>query len=227
MPSARRWAARGLDVLAGLIVLFALFEFFVAPRLAAGRIVPAPPVSLSTLDGGRFSIDGQKGRLTYLDFWATWCEPCQRSIPLIQRFARAHPEVDVVSVDVGEPTHVVRSFVKRFPMEKVALDPDETAAHAFGVANFPTMIVIDRRGNQRAKWLGYNPDVEAQMAAMEASLAPKKTALIGRRRPEFPEHDQEHAVRLAARAAHSGLPVPSERARVARSRSRPRTTNAR
>jgi peptide/nickel transport system substrate-binding protein len=179
MPSARRWVARGLDVLAALIVLIALFEFFVAPRLAANAVTPAPPVSLALLNGGRFTIDGQKGRITYLDFWATWCEPCRQSIPLIQRFAKAHPEVDVVSIDIGEPTHTVESFVAKFPMKKIALDPDETAAHAFGVANFPTMIVIDAQGNQRAKWLGYNPDIETQMAAAEATLtAPKKTSWI-------------------------------------------------
>jgi peptide/nickel transport system substrate-binding protein len=179
MSSARRLAARGLDVLAVLIVLFALFEFVVAPRLAENAVVPAPPVALATLDGGHFAIDRQKGRLTYLDFWATWCEPCQQSIPLIQRFARRHPEVDVVSVDVGEPPGVVDGFVKRHPMERVALDPDQTAARAFGIADFPTMVVIDAQGNQRAKWLGYNPEIEAQMAAAEARyLAPKRTSWI-------------------------------------------------
>jgi peptide/nickel transport system substrate-binding protein len=178
MPSARRLVARALDVLAVLIVLFALFEFFIAPRLAENAIVPAPPVSLPTLDGGRFTVDGQRGRLTYLDFWATWCEPCQQSIPLIQRFARRHPEVDVVSVDVGEPTALVSGFVRSHPMERVALDPDQTAARAFGVADFPTMVVIDPKGNQRAKWLGFNPDIEAQMAAAEARFMPKRTSWI-------------------------------------------------
>lgn len=179
MSSARRWAARGLDALAVLIVLFALFEFFVAPRLAENAVVPAPPVALATLDGSRFAIDRQKGRLTYLDFWATWCEPCQQSIPLIQRFARRHPEVDVISVDVGEPPGVVSGFVKHHAMERVALDPDQTAARAFGVADFPTMVVIDGQGNERAKWLGYNPEIEAQMAAAEARyLAPKRTSWI-------------------------------------------------
>jgi peptide/nickel transport system substrate-binding protein len=179
MSSVPRWVARGLDVLAALIVLFALFEFFVAPRLAANRIVPAPPVSLATLDGGRFSIEHQHGRLTYLDFWATWCEPCQQSIPLIQRFARRHPEVDVVSVDVGEPPGVVRGFVRSHPMERIALDPDQTAGSAFGIADFPTMVVIDPQGNEREKWLGFNPQIEAQMAAAEARyLKPKHTSWI-------------------------------------------------
>lgn len=173
MASARRLAARVLDLLAVAIILVALFEYFVAPRLAENAIVPAPPVSLATLGGGRFTVDRQRGRLTYLDFWATWCEPCQQSIPLIQQYARRHPEVDVVSVDVGEPAGVVAGFVRRHPMERVALDPDSDAAHAFGVTNFPTMVVIDRQGNQRAKWLGYNPQIEAEMAAEEARLAPK------------------------------------------------------
>ncbi|HEY5349095.1 MAG TPA: ABC transporter substrate-binding protein, partial [Candidatus Lustribacter sp.] len=178
MSSARRWVARGLDVLAVLIVSFALFEFFIAPRLAENHIVPAPPMSLATLDGGRFTIDRQRGRLTYLDFWATWCAPCRQSIPLIQRFARSHPEVDVVSIDVGEPPAVVDAFVRKHPMERVALDPDQTAAHAFGVADFPTMVVIDRQGNQRAKWVGFNPEIEAQMAAAEARFVPKRTSWI-------------------------------------------------
>jgi cytochrome c biogenesis protein CcmG/thiol:disulfide interchange protein DsbE len=174
MPSVRRSVARGLDVLAALIVLFALFEFFIAPKLAENRIQPAPPVNLPTLGGGHFAVDRQHGRLTYLDFWATWCEPCQQSIPLIQRFARAHPEVDVVSVDVGEPAGLVRGFVRTHPMERVVLDTSQDAARAFGVADFPTMVVIDPQGNQRAKWLGFNPEIEAQMASAEARYLPKQ-----------------------------------------------------
>jgi peptide/nickel transport system substrate-binding protein len=181
MSSARRWVARGLDVLAALIVLFALFEFFVAPRLAENAIVPAPPVALSTLGGGRFAVDRQHGRLTYLDFWATWCEPCQQSIPLIQAFARLHPEVDVVSVDVGEPTAMVAAFARTHPMERVALDPDQTAAEAFGVQDFPTMVVIDPQGNQRAKWLGFNPNIAAEMAAAEARYLPRVSFRAERR----------------------------------------------
>jgi peptide/nickel transport system substrate-binding protein len=176
MSSARRWVAHGLDALAAVIVLFALFEFFVAPRLAENTIVPAPPVALSTLGGGHFSVDRQHGRLTYLDFWATWCEPCQQSIPLIQAFARRHPEVDVVSVDVGEPRSMVAGFVRTHPMEKVALDPDQTAAEAFGIQAFPSMVVIDPQGNQRAKWIGFNPNIAGEMAAAEARYLPKDTS---------------------------------------------------
>jgi peptide/nickel transport system substrate-binding protein len=178
MPSARRWATRGLDLLAVLIVLVALYVFFVAPRLADNRTIPAPPVRLATLDGGRFALGTHPARVTFLDFWATWCEPCKQSIPLIQRFARLHPEVDVVSIDVGEPAGVVAAFARAHPMRRVALDPDQTAADAFGVVNFPTMVVIDPQGNQRAKWVGFNPEIETAMAAAEDRFGRRATTWI-------------------------------------------------
>jgi len=163
----RRWVARGLDALAVGVVLFALFELVVAPRLRENAIVPAPPLALQSLDGARRPLAALKGRIVFLDFWASWCEPCQQSIPLIQHFARLHPEVSVISVDVGEPAPVVRGFLRRHPMKAVVLDPDMTVNNAFGVSNFPTMVVIDPAGNERAKWVGFNPTIEAEMAEAE------------------------------------------------------------
>jgi peptide/nickel transport system substrate-binding protein len=179
MSSAGRWAARGLDVLAALIVLFALFEFFVAPRLADRRIVPAPPLTLAMLDGAGYRPAGQHGRIVFLDFWASWCEPCAISIPLVQAYARAHPDVAVVSVDVGESPGVVRAFARSHPMERIALDPDQIAANAFGVVNFPTMVLIDGAGNVRAKWVGYDPAIGLTMdAAVKRYGRPAATSWI-------------------------------------------------
>ena len=179
MPPGRHWITRGLDALAALVVLFALFEFFVAPRLRETAVVPAPPVAIAALSGPTRPLTAFRGRLVYLDFWASWCEPCKESIPLIQRFARLHPEVTVVSVDVGEAAGIVKSFVRSHPMQSVALDPDMTVANAFGISNFPSMVVIDPTGMQRAKWVGFSPAIEAEMAAAEHRYkSPEKKAAI-------------------------------------------------
>jgi thiol-disulfide isomerase/thioredoxin len=176
----RRHAARGLDVLAVLVVLIAVARFVVLPRLHHDA-VPAPPVSLATLEGGRFDLERQRGRLVFLDFWASWCEPCQASIPMVQHFKRTHPEVDVESVDVGEDLGLVRPFVRRFAMHDVALDPDQTVAHAFGVDGFPTLIAIDPTGRVRARWIGYDPDVERAMSEAVTRYAPPgHVALAGK-----------------------------------------------
>jgi cytochrome c biogenesis protein CcmG/thiol:disulfide interchange protein DsbE len=167
VPPLRRWAARGLDVLAVVIVLAAVTKFLVIPQLANMKhrtLAQAPPVALRTLSGGSFDLARSRGRLVFLDFWATWCDPCRASIPLVQHFRRTHPGVDVVSIDVGEPDGLVRPFAEQFKMGDVALDPDQTVAHAFGVTGFPTMIAIDATGRIRASWVGFDPDVERSMA---------------------------------------------------------------
>lgn len=165
MVSARSWVARGLDFLAIAIVLYALFHFFVAPRLGGnGKLAAAPPVTLASLDGGRFSLAAHRGHLVFLDFWASWCEPCKLSLPLVEHYAKLHPDVDVIAVNSGEPAAVAGDFARSHGVSNVVLDPDQTATHAFGVEGYPTMMVIDPDGNIRAKWVGYNPAVEMAMA---------------------------------------------------------------
>ncbi len=166
MLPLRRWAARGLDIVAVVVVLAAVTKFFVLPHLhlAHRDVVQAPPVSLATLDGGRFELDRRRGRVVFLDFWASWCDPCRASIPLVQHFRRAHPEVDVISVDVGEPPELARAFAERFKMSRVALDPDQTVAHAFGVTGYPTLFAVDGTGRVHLVGIGFDPDVEREMA---------------------------------------------------------------
>jgi peptide/nickel transport system substrate-binding protein len=164
MPFSRRWLSRGLDGVAILIVLYALFHFFIQPRLTPEAAAPAPPVSLAALEGGRFSLAAHHGRVVFLDFWASWCEPCKESLPLVERYARAHGDIDVVAVDVGETAATARDYARAHRLANVVLDPDLIAAHAFGVNGFPTMVVVDPAGLVRAKWIGFNPAVERAMA---------------------------------------------------------------
>jgi peptide/nickel transport system substrate-binding protein len=164
MPFARRWLARGLDAVAVLVVLYAIFHFVLQPRLFGEAALPAPPVDLASLGGGRFSLAAHRGRVVFLDFWASWCEPCKESLPLVERYARTHPGVDVIPVDVGEDRATAAGFARDHGLASVALDPDEIAARAFGVSGFPTMVVVDPSGTMRAKWIGFNPAIEAEMA---------------------------------------------------------------
>jgi len=178
MHPPRLRLARALDVLAVIVVLAAVARFAVLPRLHHD-VVQAPPVSLAALNGGRFDLARHHGRLVFLDFWTTWCGPCKDSIPLVQRFRRGHPGVDVVSVDVGESPDFVRGYVAKLKMADVVLDPDETVAHAFGVSGYPTLVAVDGTGRVRARWVGFDPDVEREMAdAVTAYGAVRSTAKL-------------------------------------------------
>ncbi len=178
MQPLRRRLARALDVLAIIVVLAAVVRFAVLPRLHRD-VVQAPPVSLATLDGGRYDLARRRGRLVFLDFWATWCGPCKDSIPLVQRFRRSHPGVDVVSVDAGEPAWLARQYAAKLNMQDVVLDPDMIVTHAFGVSGYPTLVAIDGTGRVRARWTGFDPDIEQAMAeAVVAYGSARSTAKL-------------------------------------------------
>jgi thiol-disulfide isomerase/thioredoxin len=163
VPPPRRWAARALDVVAALIVVAAIARFLILPRLHAGA-EPAPALTLATLDGGSFNLGEPRREVVFLEFWATWCEPCRDAIPLVQHFRRTHPAALVMSVDVGEPSAFVRPMAVRLGMTGVVLDPDAIAAHAFGVDGFPTLIAIDPRGRFHVVDVGFDPNVERAMS---------------------------------------------------------------
>jgi thiol-disulfide isomerase/thioredoxin len=151
------------DLLALAVIVFCAYRLFVVPRLMLEPVERAPDVTLPSLAGPVFHLTGLRGRPVFLDFWATWCEPCRASLPLVERFARAHPDAPVVAIDVGEDPLTVRAFAARNVLRGVVFDPEQQAAAAYGVVGYPSMIVIDRAGYIRARWYGYNPAIESAM----------------------------------------------------------------
>src|SRR5438270_775515 len=115
----------------------------------------APRISLPLLDGrGQAAIE--KGRVTVVDFWATWCAPCRVSMPRVQKVWRDYRPrgVDLYSVDTDDPAADREAQVKEFLVKNglefpVVLD-DGTASSAFSIAVLPTMLVLDR--DARVVW---------------------------------------------------------------------------
>lgn len=162
---------RLLDALAVLVVVFVAYRIFIAPRAMNVRSAhPAPHVTYQTLSGKPFVLTQHRGRVVFLDFWASWCEPCKLSLPMVEKFARSHPEVDVIPIDVGEPRSIVEVFARTHGMAYVALDPHTLSQGFFQLDGFPTMVVIDPQGRIRATWAGFNPAIQSNMAHAEETL---------------------------------------------------------
>lgn len=159
------------DLLAILAIAFAVWKIFVAPRSFDGpHAHPAPHAVLARLGGGTFRLADQRGRVVFLDFYATWCEPCRLELPLVERWSRAHPSAVVIPVDVGERVAAVRRFARRYDLRGVTLADSTTAGALFGVAGLPTIVVVDDRGFLRAKWEGLNPAISLAMTNALRSL---------------------------------------------------------
>jgi thiol-disulfide isomerase/thioredoxin len=170
-PSWLRWG-RVFDVLAVLVIAFVVWKVFFAPRmLKAADAYPAPRVAYPYLGvRSTFHIADARGHVLFLEFFESWCEPCGLEAPLVDHYARTHPEIDLVPVDIGEPPALAAHFANRFHMRNVALDPSGSARGFFQIEGTPTIVVIDPAGRIRATWAGFNPAIELAMSNAEHAL---------------------------------------------------------
>jgi thiol-disulfide isomerase/thioredoxin len=161
---------RLFDVVAIGVILFVAWKLLIAPRFFRNDAYPAPHIAYQKLDGGTFTIESQRGHVVFLDFYASWCEPCKLQAPLVVAFAKTHPDARIVPVDEGEPRALAERFAKQYHLADVALDPTASAQGFFQVEGYPTMVVIDPQGKIRATWSGFNPAIALNMANAEKSL---------------------------------------------------------
>jgi thiol-disulfide isomerase/thioredoxin len=147
----------------------------VAPHPAIGRSVgPLPLVSVA--DPAR-AIPELAGRITLLNFWATWCPPCRRELPGLARLANRlaeEPRFQLIAVacDQQEPDELA-PYVSRFLAgQRIDLDawidPDSALqtlfAEQYGFGSLPTTYLIGTDGRVQRVWVGYRSRDEADMA---------------------------------------------------------------
>lgn len=109
----------------------------------------APEFDLMKLDGTPFRLKENRGKILIVDFWATWCGPCIRSIPSLIEISKEYKEagVELVLVNCEEPEARVRPFLERLKsIPTVVLDTDGTVGKQYNVAAIPQTVLIDRDG---------------------------------------------------------------------------------
>jgi cytochrome c biogenesis protein CcmG/thiol:disulfide interchange protein DsbE len=119
-------------------------------RPASAR--PAPDVPFGTPDDTTLRVSDFRGKVVFLNFWATWCKPCEEEMPglerLYQRFKSQGLVVLAVSLD-ADGASVVRPFVARHKLTfPVGLDRRQTMSGAWGVWALPASVIIDRSGRR-------------------------------------------------------------------------------
>jgi thiol-disulfide isomerase/thioredoxin len=138
----------------------------VSPGAAFGVGEPAPPLRVPALGGGEIAIDALAGKPVWVNFMATWCEPCRDEIPLMNTYAARYADAGlvVVAVDVREDEAVVDAFARElnilFP---VGIDGDGTAQSDWGALALPVHFWVDADGIVRYGALGgIGPDIMAE-----------------------------------------------------------------
>lgn len=164
--------ALAVALIVGLAVLLTNTESATdsAPPVPALEVnQPAPDFMLRTLGGDRVRLSEMRGSPVWLNFWASWCNPCREEMPDIARVTKAEPGVRLLTINTGESESLARGFVERIgnPDLPVALDPDGAVAARYGVVNMPTHVFIDSRGVVRQATIGIMDAPEMERALGE------------------------------------------------------------
>ena len=145
-----------------------------APELAVKHWLNSDPVTMEQL----------KGEVVLLEFWATWCKPCEQMFPRIKELhrARASQGLKVLALtrffmayggteeQQAQEIQLIREFVERHGIEfPVGISEDESLQTAFGATALPMLALIDRRGIVR--YFAFSPDDEAFRRVLDECLA--------------------------------------------------------
>ncbi len=144
----------------------------------AGEDDKAPAFSLPMLQSeGEFSLEAHRGKVVVLDFWATWCPPCVRGLPVISGVTAELADQGVVfaAVNLMEDPDTVAEFMKKKDWNfAVPLDSDGAVANQFGVSGIPHSVIIDKKGVIRHVHVGFGNADETEKklrAELEALIA--------------------------------------------------------
>jgi thiol-disulfide isomerase/thioredoxin len=135
----------------------------------ARRERPAPAFALTDLQGKTVSLADFAGRTVVIDFWATWCTPCKKQIPVLNAFHESPAGRDVallgIAVDVAG-REVVAPFAAEHGIQYPVLLGEESLAFDYGAPGFPALAVVDPQGRIDSLHLGV-----IGRSALEAAVA--------------------------------------------------------
>jgi peroxiredoxin len=116
----------------------------------------APEFRLKSLSGEEVQFTGLREKPAIINFWATWCEPCELEMPMLQdRYERYSKEFDILAINFAEPITEVQSYVERLGLTfDILLDETAAVQELYQVHGYPTTYIIDPQGKILVKHIG-------------------------------------------------------------------------
>jgi len=153
LSSTSKWVKR--CAMAAIVIASSAF--------AADATGPAPVFQLTTLGGQPGGLSQYKGQVVMVNFWATWCGPCQQEMPLLDAMYKKYKPAGftLIGVNVDKEAPAVKELLARKPVSfPVLLDPANQVSKAYHVDEMPSSVIIDRKGQIRYIHRGYKPGDE-------------------------------------------------------------------
>ena len=134
---------------------------------------PAPDFDLENVAGGKTKAAEFKGKVSVIDFWATWCEPCISEIPKFNKMSDEFQgkDVQIVGITVESPHDDIKPKVKETGMKYTVLVGNDAVVDEFGgLIGFPTTFIVTKDWKIYKKYMGALPDKDARIKKDIAKL---------------------------------------------------------
>ncbi|RBP05565.1 thiol-disulfide oxidoreductase ResA [Rossellomorea aquimaris] len=109
----------------------------------------APDFKLETLDGRTIKLSDYRGKGVFLNFWGTWCKPCEKEMPYMEKSYQQFKEkgVETLAVNIGESDFIVNKFVDKYDLSfTFPMDRNRDLLEIYGVGPIPTTFLINPEG---------------------------------------------------------------------------------
>ena len=166
------------NFVAGVLVIFSLSAAAAETKQTLSPLaekLPARDFSLKDMDEKIYRLADLRGKVVLINFWATWCPPCRKELPSMERLWQQFSKEDfmVLAINVGEDADTIFAFTGTlepalgFPL---LLDRDSAVLKAWPVRGLPTTFVLDREGRVVYRAVGGrefdNPELVAQLRGL-------------------------------------------------------------
>lgn len=148
-------AAAGLLAVPGLV----------SPSRASDVATPAPAFTLARRGGGEVALADLRGQVVLINFWATWCGPCRKEMPLLEQLQKKYAPLGftMLGVNVEADGRLFDTFLRDVPVTfPILLDPANGVSKLYNVEAMPSTVIVDRKGNVRYVHQGYQPGDEGK-----------------------------------------------------------------
>jgi DsbE subfamily thiol:disulfide oxidoreductase len=133
----------------------------------------------SLTDKQPYNLHQFKGKVIYVDFWASWCGPCAKSFPFMNELSRDFKDkgLQVVGINLDEAPADAQSFLVRYPASfTITADTNGQCAKDFGVQAMPSTYLVDRKGTIRHVHLGFRAGEAMEFRALVEQLLAETSA---------------------------------------------------
>ncbi len=147
-------------LITGLTIILSISVSYAASEKLSGK---APNFTLKSRSGKNIKLSELRGQVVMLNFWASWCGPCRKEMPILEKIHKKYKRLGftLLGVNVEENSRDAKNYLKdvkvTFP---ILFDNRQRVSKLYNVSAMPTTVIIDRNGNKRFLHKGYKAGYE-------------------------------------------------------------------